>query len=78
MLFFSENIYMMRKTEGGDPGIFNQKAPTTILLTPEGNFHSFGFAARDFYHDLDHKEASRWLYFERFKMLLHLDEVSNN
>ena len=69
---------MMRKTEGGDPGIFNQKAPTTILLTPEGNFHSFGFAARDFYHDLDHKEASRWLYFERFKMLLHLDEVPNN
>ncbi|MEQ2204630.1 hypothetical protein XENOCAPTIV_016099, partial [Xenoophorus captivus] len=39
--------------EGGDPGVSNQKTPTTILLTPDRKFHSFGYAARDFYHDLD-------------------------
>ena len=40
----------------------NQKTPTTILLTPERKFHSFGYAARDFYHDLDPNEAKQWLY----------------
>lgn len=42
-----------------------------LLLTPEGEFHSFGFTARDFYHDLQHREAKKWLFFDRFKMLLH-------
>ena len=27
-------IHMMRRWEGGDPGVVNQKTPTTILLTP--------------------------------------------
>ena len=49
----------------------NQKTPTTILLTPERKFHSFGYAARDFYHDLDPNEAKQWLYLEKFKMKLH-------
>ena len=75
MSYILDNVYMMRKTDGSDPGVFNQKEPTSILLTPEGNFHSFGFAARDFYHDLDKKDAAKWMFFERFKMLLHLDEV---
>ncbi|XP_014674044.1 PREDICTED: heat shock 70 kDa protein 12A-like isoform X2 [Priapulus caudatus] len=67
----ADSIHMMRKWEGGDPGIVNQKTPTTVLLTPEGKFHSFGYAARDFFHDLDPKEAAQWLYFEKFKMALH-------
>ena len=46
-----------------------------LLLTPEGEFHSFGFTARDFYHDLQSREARRWLYFDRFKMLLHHNKV---
>lgn len=66
-----ESIHMMRRWEGGDPGIVNQKTPTTLLLLPDGKFHSFGFAARDFYHDLDPQEAKKWLYFEKFKMTLH-------
>lgn len=70
------SIHMMRKWEGGDPGVINQKTPTTLLLSPEGDFHSFGFTARDFYHDLDNKEAKRWLYFEKFKMALHYNAVS--
>lgn len=70
-----DSIHMMRKWEGGDPGVNNQKTPTTLLLRPNGAFHSFGFGARDFYHDLDPAEAKRWMYFEKFKMTLHFFEV---
>ncbi|ELT91702.1 hypothetical protein CAPTEDRAFT_166803 [Capitella teleta] len=66
-----DSIHMMRKWEGGDPGVINQKTPTSLLLTPEGKFHSFGFSARDNFHDLDPQEAKKWLYFEKFKMTLH-------
>ena len=72
-----DSIHMMRRWEGGDPGVTDQKTPTTILLTPDGQFHSFGFTARDFYHDLDPIEAKRWLYFEKFKMALHHNAVSD-
>lgn len=71
------SIHMMRKWEGGDPGVINQKTPTTLLLNPDGEFHSFGFAARDLYHDLDAKEAKRWFYFEKFKMALHYHSKLN-
>ncbi|XP_077157425.1 heat shock 70 kDa protein 12B isoform X2 [Paroedura picta] len=66
-----EAIHMMRKWEGGDPGVANQKTPTSLLLTPEGSFHSFGYTARDYYHDLDPEEARGWLYLEKFKMKIH-------
>lgn len=66
-----ECIHTMRRWEGGDPGVSNQKTPTTILLTPDRKFHSFGYAARDFYHDLDPSESKHWLYLEKFKMKLH-------
>nr|XP_019950967.1 PREDICTED: heat shock 70 kDa protein 12B-like [Paralichthys olivaceus] len=67
----SDAIHMMKRWEGGDPGVANQKSPTCLLLTPELRFHSFGFAARDFYHDLDPEEARHWLYFDKFKMKIH-------
>lgn len=73
-----ESIHMMRKWEGGDPGINNQKAPTSILITPEGEFDSFGYAARDRYHDLDIVEAKEYLYFEKFKMALHHNAVGKS
>ncbi|KAM4689848.1 heat shock 70 kDa protein 12B-like, partial [Rhinophrynus dorsalis] len=59
------------KWEGGDPGVAHQKTPTSLLLTPDKVFHSFGYTARDFYHDLDPEEARDWLYFEKFKMKIH-------
>lgn len=67
--------YLSRRWEGGDPGVSNQKTPTTILLTPDRKFHSFGYAARDFYHDLDPSESKHWLYLEKFKMKLHTTAV---
>ena len=69
------SIHVMRKWEGGDPGAVDMKTPTILLLTPEGEFHSFGFTARDFYHDLSPSEARRWLYFDKFKMALHYNTV---
>ncbi|XP_046570202.1 uncharacterized protein LOC124278523 isoform X2 [Haliotis rubra] len=66
-----ESVHMMRNWEGGDPGVINQKTPTTILLNPEGHLDSFGFTARDRYHNLTPDEARKWMYFERFKMVLH-------
>ena len=73
----ANSIHMMRRWEGGDPGVSNQKTPTTLLLKPDGSFHSFGFGARDFYHDLDANDAKKWLYFDKFKMTLHGSEVRN-
>ena len=70
-----ESIHMMRRWEGGDPGVSNTKTPTTLLLTPDKRFHSFGFGARDFYHDLEPTEAKKYLYFEKFKMKLYDNEV---
>nr|CAD7263953.1 unnamed protein product [Timema shepardi] len=72
-----QRIHMMRKWEalmsysGGDPGLNNQKTPTTLLLTPERQFHSFGCAARDYFNDLDSCEARHWYFLDKFKMTLH-------
>ena len=66
---------VMRPLEPGDPGVVNHKSPTSLLLDPDGEFHSFGFRARDFYHDLSPKEAKNWLYFDKFKMPLHNAKV---
>ena len=71
-----DSIHMMRKWEGGDPGVINQKTPTCLLLHPDGKFHSFGFTARDFFHDLDPQDSKKWLYFDKFKMTLHYNAVS--
>jgi len=71
-------IHMMRRWDGGDPGVVNQKTPTTLLLDPVGRFHSFGYTARDFYHDLDEDEARQWLFFDKFKMTLHHNDVMIN
>ena len=68
-------VHVMRKWEGDAPGVSDQKTPTILLLDPERRFHSFGFTARDFYHDLREEEARRWFLFERFKMVLHHDKV---
>lgn len=70
-----DSIHMMRKWEGGDPGVTNQKTPTTLLLKPNGEFFAFGFGARDYYHDLEEAEGRKWYYFEKFKMTLHSSQV---
>lgn len=50
--------------------------PTALLLTEEGDFHSFGYEAQEYYHDMDEDDSKNWFYFEKFKMELHSREVS--
>ena len=71
------SIHVMRRWEGGDPGINNQKTPSCLLLDPNGGFHSFGYAARDYFHDLESQEAKKWMYFDKFKMTLYNNLVRN-
>ncbi|KAH3774354.1 heat shock 70 kDa protein 12B-like [Dreissena polymorpha] len=48
------------------------KTSTTVLLTPDGAFHSFGFDAEDQYSNLSiDKNHQGWRLFRRFKMVLH-------
>lgn len=48
-----------------------QKVPTTTLLTPSGEFDSFGFEAENKYAKLTEKgEHHGWYYFKNFKMKL--------
>lgn len=71
-----EDIHLMRHPEGGQAvGTVSYKIPTTLLLNERGEFHSFGYEARETYHNLDAEESRNWLYFEKFKMELHSRKV---
>ncbi|GFR72037.1 heat shock 70 kDa protein 12A [Elysia marginata] len=71
------SVYMMRRWAGEEPGVVNQKTLTSLLLTPEGEFHSFGYSARSNYLNLVPLEARHWLYFSTFKMELHHNSELN-
>lgn len=70
-----DEIYLMMRAQQGQYGAMNHKIPTILLLDEHGGFHSFGFEAREAYHDLDEAESKKWLYFEKFKMELHSRKV---
>lgn len=63
-------------TDESDTISDGQKIPTALLLTPDFNFHSFGTAARDYFHDMHPDEAHGWYYFDKFKMFLYNKDVS--
>lgn len=60
---------------GAGQGQSLQKQPTVLLLKSSGQFHSFGYEAQQYYHDIDEYETEQWLYFEKFKMELHSRKV---
>ena len=70
-----EEIYQMANPQMGQYGAMNHKIPTILLLNEYGAFHSFGYEAREAYHDLEESDSKRWLYFEKFKMELHSRKV---
>ena len=75
-----DTINAMQTTDPYRPegSVMTTKVPTTLLLDPDENFDSFGHAAMKKYNkDLDEDEQKDWYYFERFKMKLHTDTVSN-
>ena len=73
-----DEIFLMMRAQLGQYGAMNHKIPTILLLNDHGGFHSFGFEAREAYHDLDEAESRKWLYFEKFKMELHSRKVMQN
>ena len=75
MVTSPDEIFLMARAQVGQYGAMNHKIPTILLLDEYGTFHSFGFEAREAYHDLDEAESKRWLYFEKFKMELHSRKV---
>ncbi|XP_052790119.1 heat shock 70 kDa protein 12A-like [Mya arenaria] len=57
--------------KSGQESLISQKTPTSILLNPEGSFHSFGFEAEDKFANLSEaEEHGDWRLFRQFKMLL--------
>lgn len=70
-----EEVHLMRHNDAGHLGGLAAKMPTILLLNERGGFHSFGYEAREAYHDLDEAETRKWLYFEKFKMELHSRQV---
>lgn len=77
MVSSPDEIYLMRRAQLGQYGAMNHKIPTILLLNEYGGFHSFGFEAREAYHDLEESDSKRWLYFEKFKMELHSRKVTS-
>lgn len=67
----SSSIHLMKRWTGTEPGFTNLKIPTTVLFTPSGDFHSFGYQAVEYYHDLEPEVAKEWHFFEKFKMNLY-------
>jgi len=66
------------KWGAGTMRLISHKTSTSILLTPEGTFSKFGFEAENKYADLLHdKEHTGWIFFARYKMLLHQSKVRN-
>ena len=65
----------MNKEWGTDQGYATMKAPTCLLLNPDKSFNSFGYEAQDRFAELEEEEARKYYYFEKFKMVLHKDEV---
>lgn len=60
----------------GTEQLISLKTSTCVLLDPDRNFHSFGFQAENKYADLALEEKHHdWMFFRRFKMLLHNNEV---
>lgn len=58
--------------------MLSPKAPSSVLLTPELSFHSFGYDAERKFSDLhaknDHKS---WNFVNGFKMVLNDKKVLN-
>ncbi|KAK3097741.1 hypothetical protein FSP39_012697 [Pinctada imbricata] len=66
-------MYTIQRWEGGGPiANLSFKTPTVLLLTPEGKFDSFGYAAENKYLSLVENETQKgWRYFKHFKMQLY-------
>lgn len=72
-----DEIHLMRRKEAGQVGSPSHKIPTILLLDEHEEFHSFGYDAREVYHDMTEEQSRKMLYFEKFKMKLHSIKVNH-
>lgn len=72
-----DHVYVFQKWGRGQ-GISYSKTPTALLLTEKGELHKFGHAAVETYgkQAMSQKDSKKLLYFEKFKLLLHSQKVS--
>ena len=60
----------------GSKQLISHKTPTCVLVNPNKQFDSFGYEAENKYVDLvEEDEHQEWMFFRRFKMILHNSEV---
>ncbi|XP_045182072.2 heat shock 70 kDa protein 12A-like [Mercenaria mercenaria] len=75
---FRDDPLKVQTNQGWNAGsekLISLKTPTCVLLNDKKEFHSFGFEAENKYASLAEDNKHRgWLFFRRFKMLLHNNE----
>jgi len=60
----------------GTERLLSLKTPTCVLLNPSKQFDSFGFEAENKFVDLaNNKKHYGWMFFQKFKMILHNKEL---
>ena len=78
-LSFRKTPTQIQTNQGWNAGsekLISHKAPTCVLVKPNKQFDSFGFEAENKYVDLmEDEEHEGWMFFRRFKMILHNSEV---
>ena len=63
---------------GSGVGFGAFKAPTCVLVNPQGNFQAFGFEAEDQYRKMvedANTDISQWGFYKHFKMILYHKKV---
>ncbi|XP_061183555.1 heat shock 70 kDa protein 12A-like [Saccostrea echinata] len=61
---------------GSGAGLISHKTPTSLLLTQDEEFDSFGYKAEEKYVQLaNENKHTGWRFFRKFKMILHKNDV---
>jgi len=56
--------------------LISHKTPSCVLVNPQQQFDSFGYDAENKYANLlEDDEHKVWMFFQRFKMILHNSQV---
>ncbi|XP_062611712.1 heat shock 70 kDa protein 12A-like, partial [Saccostrea cucullata] len=68
-------VHVNKEWISGNSKLTTLKVPSTVLLTPEKRFHSFGYEAEWKYGQLAaDKNHLGWYYFRKFKMTMMQSE----
>jgi hypothetical protein len=74
--FREKPLHIYTNNTWNDGTYLSLKTSTCLLLDPAEKFHSFGYEAENKYKKLvEEDEHHSWLFFRRFKMLLHKNKV---